>query len=160
MKLKYIRNEQGHYVCPICGTVKENQNTMHYHIKRHADSLPHVCKICKKGFLQKQTLDLHMTARHPDVIAANDSRTTKEFVCPVDGCAFKALAKGNCRVHILRVHFQEEVKEIMKVDDDKTIKCDICNDTFNSPGAFYYHCHDCIILAENDTRKQYLHGFV
>ena len=29
MTLKYIKNEDGDFVCPDCGVIKKNQNTMH-----------------------------------------------------------------------------------------------------------------------------------
>jgi hypothetical protein len=150
---KYIRNEDGHFVCPTCGVVKEKQNTMYYHMKRHADELPHTCKVCKKSFLQKQTLDLHMKSKHSTAAAA-----THEFMCPFDGCEFGAHTKGNCRTHFFRTHFMDEVAELLMHDKDAgTIECMGCDRTFNSLGLFYYHCGDCLGgLPADDPRRSAL----
>ena len=109
MTIKYTKNENGDFVCPDCGVIKKRQNSMHYHMKKHMEELNHVCKVCNKGFLQKQTLDLHMKSKHSELIKDSE----KKFTCPFDGCEFAALTKGNCIIHCLRVHCQEEIKEII-----------------------------------------------
>jgi hypothetical protein len=152
MTLKYIKNEDGHFVCPDCGITKKNQNTMHYHMKKHEDQLNHVCKSCKKGFLQKQTLDLHIRSKHPELLK-DSKEETKKFTCPHDSCDFSALTKGNCLIHYLRVHCQDEIKNIMiNNSDTKTFTCNECNDEFNSSSAFYYHCKGCVQI--NNKEKQ------
>lgn len=149
MTIKYTKNADGHYVCPDCGVVKKNQNTMHYHMKKHQQELDHVCTVCHKGFLQKQTLDLHMRSKHPEMKEEEE----KKFSCPIDGCAFKALTKGNCVIHCLRVHFREEIEEMMETHaDTKTFTCNDCGKDFYSSCSFYYHCKDCMIL-DNDDEK-------
>ena len=150
MTLTYFKNEDGHFVCPDCNVVKTRQNSMHYHMKKHLEELNHVCKACKKGFLQKQTLDLHIRSKHPELQEVE----TKKFSCPFDGCEFRALTKGNCVIHCLRVHFQEEMKLIMKVNS-KTISCTKCNTDFQSSCSFYYHCKNCID-TEKDNKFQKL----
>lgn len=144
---RYIRNEDGHFVCPTCGIVKEKQNTMYYHMKRHEKELPHACKFCKKGFLQKQTLDLHIKSKH-------SSTTDKDYECPFDGCEFSSHTKGNCKIHFFRTHCSEELDELLLVDkDNEIISCIACDREFKSLGLFYYHCGDCLgTLPEDDPR--------
>ena len=156
MMIKYFKNEDGHFVCPDCGAIKEKQNSMHYHMKKHLEELNHVCKICKKAFLQKQTLDQHIRARHPEI-----NKEEKKYACPFDDCEFTAFAKGNCVIHIIRVHFQEEVKEIMITNEDnKTSTCDICSKEFNSLCSFYYHCKDCLTIDPSDTKVKKLKDMI
>lgn len=149
MTLKYIKNEDGHFVCPDCGVIKKNQNTMHYHMKKHEEQLSHVCKVCKKGFLQKQTLELHMRSKHPDILK-DTSTDDKKFKCPFDNCEFSALTKGNCIIHCLRVHFQEEIKNMLSVNTENKYCCNECNQEFNSSCSFYYHCKSCINFGKSN----------
>ena len=154
MTLTYIKNENGHFVCPECNVVKTRQNSMHYHMKKHMEELNHVCKVCKKGFLQKQTLDLHIRSKHPEL--DTNPEESKKFSCPFDGCEFRALTKGNCVIHCLRVHFQEEMKLLMKVNQEKkSISCTKCSTEFQSSCSFYYHCKNCI-ETEKDVKFQKL----
>ena len=147
MPYDYKKNDDGHYVCTVCAEVKVNQNTMHYHMKKHMEELNHVCKVCKKGFLQKQTLDLHMKSKHSELIKDSE----KKFTCPFDGCEFAALTKGNCIIHCLRVHCQEEIKEIMETNQEtKTISCTSCEKTFSSSCGFYYHAKGCLIFKDEN----------
>jgi hypothetical protein len=147
MTIKYTKNENGDFVCPDCGVIKKRQNSMHYHMKKHMEELNHVCKVCKKGFLQKQTLDLHMKSKHSELIKDSE----KKFTCPFDGCEFAALTKGNCIIHCLRVHCQEEIKEIMETNQEtKTISCTSCEKTFSSSCGFYYHAKGCLIFKDEN----------
>lgn len=140
MTFSYIKNEHGHFVCPSCQVVKAKQNSMHYHMKTHMQKQSHVCKSCKKGFLQKQTLDLHIRSKHPE-----RQEDTKKFSCPFDNCGFTSLTKGNCVIHCLRIHYQEQIKKRRQVDkESKTIACTVCVSSFPSSCAFYYHCKKCI----------------
>jgi hypothetical protein len=160
MPMKYTKNENGDFVCPDCGVVKKNQSTMFYHMKKHEEELNYVCKACKKGFLQKQTLDLHMRSKHPELV--KDTNTTdKKFKCPFDNCEFSALTKGNCVIHCLRVHFQDEINEMMAKDNEtKMIYCNECNKEFSSACAFYYHCKTCIDFNKNDEKYQTLQEII
>lgn len=156
MTIKYIKNEEGHFVCPHCNVTKKNQNTMHYHIRKHEEQVSHTCKVCKKGFLQKQTLELHMKSRHADYLKEQGSEA-KKIQCPFDDCTFSALTKGNCIIHCLRIHFQDEIKKIMTFDDEnKTYNCEECAKEFNSSCAFYYHCKGCLTVDEDSDKYQRL----
>ena len=148
MTLTYTKNENGDFVCPDCHVVKKRQNSMHYHMKKHLEELNHICKACKKGFLQKQTLDLHIRSKHPELLEVQEE---KKFSCPIDGCDFSALTKGNCVIHCLRVHFQEEIKAVMTIQaDTKTITCHQCDTEFHSSCSFYYHCKGCLAFGESE----------
>ena len=158
MTLKYIKDDDGLFVCPDCGVKKKNQNTMHYHMKKHEEQLTHICKACKKGFLQKQTLDLHIRSKHPELVKDLEN-ADKKFKCPFDDCSFSALTKGNCIIHCLRVHFQDEINNIMIRDEEtKTIYCTECEHEFSSSCGFYYHCKGCIQFNDKDEKYQLLNG--
>ena len=152
MTLKYIKNEDGNFVCPDCGVIKKNQNTMFYHMKKHEEQLTHVCKACKKGFLQKQTLDLHMRSKHPELIK-DTANSEKKFKCPFDDCEFSALTRGNCVIHCLRLHFQDEINNLMVKDNEtKIICCNECQKEFSSSCAFYYHCKGCMNFDKSEDK--------
>jgi KRAB domain-containing zinc finger protein len=149
MPLTYTKNEEGLFVCPHCDYKKSNQSTMHYHMKKHEEQLSHICKTCKKGFLQKQTLDLHIRSKHPEVKPVD----AKKFTCPFDGCTFTSLTKGNCIIHCLRIHFQEEIRNMMEIHDDtKTIECKECKNEFQSSSSFYYHAKQCLPFDKTSTK--------
>jgi hypothetical protein len=127
-------------------------------MKKHMDELPHVCKTCKKSFLQKQTLDLHIASRHPEV--AQESENVVQYSCPFNGCSFTSFSKGNCKTHMLRIHFAEEISNIMSKGDNGCITCTNCYNDFKSHGAFYYHCIGCLSLSEEDPRIKYLENIM
>jgi DNA-directed RNA polymerase subunit RPC12/RpoP len=147
MPLKYIKNENGDFTCPHCPIVipGNKQSTMHYHLKRHeldntAKDTSYTCKECKKSFLQKQTLELHMKSKHAELL---EEDTTK-IQCPHEGCEFTSLTKGNCIIHFLRIHYNEEIKKCMTVHKEtKTMECHECGKDFTNASSFYYHCKDC-----------------
>jgi tRNA(Ile2) C34 agmatinyltransferase TiaS len=69
--------------------------------------------------------------------------------------------KGNCVIHIIRVHFQEELRAITEVHPDtKTILCTACNKEFKSNSAFIYHCKHCLDLSEDTEKNEALRGFL
>lgn len=149
MPITYHKNSDGDFVCPHCGVIKKRQNSMHYHMKKHMDDLQHVCKLCKKGFLQKQTLDLHIRSKHPELLEIQE----KKHKCPFDNCNFNALTKGNLIIHILRLHFQDEISTIMLTNQErKSITCYGCEKEFQSSCSFYYHCKGCIRFNTTDEK--------
>ena len=146
MSSKYIKNEQGMFVCPSCNVVKHNQNTMYYHMKKHEGKLPFECNICKKDFIQKPSLELHMLSKHKD----KNTKKADTFECVFDNCEFESLTKGNLRIHCLRKHFKDEISNIMEENNT----CTTCKTSFLSNTAFYYHALGCIRV--NDPAKQEL----
>ena len=142
---KYIKNEQGWFVCPSCNVVKQNQNTMYYHMKKHEGKLPFECSICKKDFIQKASLELHMLSKHKD----KNVEKVDTFQCPFEGCEFKALTKANRRIHCLRKHFKNEITDIMEENNT----CSTCKSSFLSNTAFYYHALGCIRVNEHAKQE-------
>jgi hypothetical protein len=140
MSVKYIKNDNGDFVCPSCDVVKKNQNTMYYHMKKHEGKLQYECDICKKDFVQKLSLELHKISKH------NNPKKEDMYHCVFEDCDFESLTKANRRIHTLRKHFKDEVEHIM--ENNHCVKCDI---TFKSHTAFYYHAADCISI---DTSKK------
>jgi ribosomal protein L37AE/L43A len=138
----YNRNENGLYVCPYKGCQYPPQRlmqTMHYHLRKHQENLPHVCNKCKKGFLHKKTLELHMIAQH------NEKKPPAEemYHCPIPGCSFNSLTKGNCRIHLLRIHMKTKVAEYLDRTDTMW-NCKACNQEFKNSTGFYYHVAECL----------------
>lgn len=163
MPLKYIKDDDGNFVCPHpgCGFTKQNQSTLHYHMKKHEEQLDYICKTCKKQFLQKQTLDLHIRSKHPEIIKDEILQSEKKFKCPFDNCNFTTLTKGNCIIHCLRVHFQDEINNIMIKDNEtKMIYCDKCQKEFTSSCAFYYHCKNCISFDNKNEKIRKLEEII
>lgn len=150
----YFKNDEGLFVCPRCDASYKNQSSMNMHYNTHSETPTHTCKACKKGFLQKQTLELHMKSRHPELLDDNENN---KHQCPFDNCDFTAITKGNCIIHCLRVHFRNEIDKIMLKDDDsKTINCSECECEFKSSCAFFYHAKKCLNLSDSDEKHQKL----
>ncbi len=129
MPYTYQKNAAGEFVCGICAATKKNQNTMHYHMKRHEGHLPFECPTCNKEFLHSQTLALHVAARHAKEEAA-------ALKCP--SCPYKTLTKANRVIHFMRKHCAEAVTELCK-DTKAANTCPECQKVCNSSTAFLYH---------------------
>jgi len=134
-KMTYIRNADGGFVCPECGEVKARQNTMFYHMKKHAGGAArtHVCKEpgCGKTFIQKSGLQQHMMQTHPV------EGQGPAWACPEDGCDHVCRMKANLVIHIGRKHGEGW---ILPLAEDG---CTGCKKTFASPTAYYYHAATC-----------------
>ena len=117
MGSKYIKNDEGDFVCPSCDIVKKNQNTMYYHMKKHEGKLQFECDICKKDFIQKSSLELHKISKH--------TNQPKEdmYACVFEDCESESLTKANRRIHCLRKHFKEEVAIILEKDSNACNAC-------------------------------------
>ena len=134
MTMKYQKNADGDFVCGICQATKKNQNTMHYHMKKHEGHLPFECSTCKKEFLHAQTLALHVSARHAKEEATN-------LKCPC--CPYKTLTKANRIVHYMRKHCSEDITRF----STSGLKCPTCQKKCNGHTAFLYHiATSCIQL--------------
>lgn len=157
MPLTYIKNEKGEFICPHegCKFTSKNQSTTHYHLKKHLDELNYTCKYCKKTFLQKQTLELHIRSKHPEQSKFIE-KNSKKYYCPFDNCDFSSLTKGNTIIHCLRVHFQEEIQNLINDTEDNQIKCKECNTEFNSTCAFFYHAKKCLQFDHHNEKHQKL----
>jgi len=126
--MTYIRNAKGEFVCPDCGVIKERQNTMFYHMKKHLGELKHVCTECSKGFIQKSGLTQHMLQAHP---APED---LPSWSCPC--CDHVSRMKANLMIHIGRKHGDGWIPPL---NND----CTGCDRSFSSATAYYYHAVTC-----------------
>ena len=134
----YTKNSDGLFVCQHCGETRKNQNTMHYHLKKHEGNLPFACTLCDKQFLHASTLELHRKAQH-------DKEEERMFKCPVSGCTFKGtLTRSNLIVHYVRKHKKEEATKAMIKTEKGLYKCGICDKETNSLSAFHYHVAGCL----------------
>ena len=134
-QIVYKKNEDGHYECVYCGVVKKNQNTMHYHMKKHSGILPHKCKHCDKTFLQKKSLDLHIQSKHPHTLISVD-----EHACPSTDCSFQSRTTANLQIHYMRIHCKDLCAFTMK---NCVVECANCGTDFASKSSFFYHMIYC-----------------
>lgn len=136
MVFDYQKNNDGHYVCTICSTVKEKQNTMHYHMKKHEGKQTYECKSCDKKFYQKYALDDHTKLNH-------STEPLSEIKCPFDKCQQSFIKKEHCRIHIARNHLTKMIAPLIeKKLDSKIHTCLPCKKDFNSYPAILYHAMD------------------
>ena len=141
MPIQYMKNNDGHYVCPHCDVTARIQSTMHYHLKKHEGALPHACKHCDSRFLQKNLLELHIRSRHKE---ASEVKAT--FKCPCENCEYEDIRKGNRLIHFVRIHLKELALALQtKTDNDGcATSCSCCNKSFKSMTQFYYHASACV----------------
>lgn len=136
MVFQYQKNEEGLYLCGICGETRKNQNTMHYHLQKHEGTMQHACPNCEKRFYQKYALDDHIKLRH-------STKPITTMQCPFDGCIESFQKKEYCRVHIARNHLKSKIDPlIQKKKDSKIHNCTQCKREFNSYPAILYHVMD------------------
>lgn len=172
-KRKYQKNSNDEYVCPHCIYTARIMSTMHYHLKKHSGVSDYICTTCNKQFLQKQTLELHIHARHPDKLLtvpvkrtiklrnaageqtsgqalppADPPTTIKVHTCPSKGCEFSSISKGNCRIHCMRIHYGDCSNEHISRGDDGTCTCTLCDTEFKSLTHAYYHMATCLIESQ------------
>ena len=166
---KYQVNSAGEYACPHCTYTANHMSTMHYHLKKHSGVTDYICTTCNKQFLQKQTLELHIHARHPEMVQVQvqktikfrDLKAAKEagqalslpvaptssirlHTCPTKGCEFSSLSKGNCRIHCMRIHYADYSNEHIVRGEGGTCTCALCDEEFKSLTHAYYHMAACL----------------
>ncbi len=137
---------------------------MHYHLKKHSGVTDYICTSCNKQFLQKQTLELHIHARHPELLqkptkldtvttgqalpASTKASSIKLHKCPMEGCEFSSLSKGNCRIHCMRIHYGEYSNEHIVRGEGGTCTCALCDEEFKSLTHAYYHMATCLTESQ------------
>jgi uncharacterized C2H2 Zn-finger protein len=138
-KSKYIRNESGHFTCPHCDKVTERQNTMFYHLKKHAGDLSYRCTEtgCDRAFIQKSGLQQHVAQAHPDVTDKSNPYANHMYTCPEENCDHACRMKANLMIHIARKH--------SPWIPAYTGSC-LCLKSFASATAYYYHATSCASL--------------
>ena len=136
MPYDYKKNNDGHYVCTVCAEVKVNQNTMHYHMKKHEGKQSYACKSCDKKFYQKYALDDHVKLNH-------SITPIVEIKCPFTDCELSFIKKEHCRIHIARNHLKKSLDPLIEKKKDSKIHCCVpCKRDFNSYPAILYHAMD------------------
>jgi hypothetical protein len=133
---KYLRNEAGLYVCPHCGETKARQNTMYYHMKKHAGVLDYPCPEpgCGKAFVQKSALDQHCRQAHPAIACP------EAWGCPC--CDHTSTVKANLVIHIGRKHGARWIP-VVGADAGTEVFCPSCSKELASSTAYYYHAVKC-----------------
>jgi hypothetical protein len=132
---KYQKNEAGEFVCPHCGETKARQNTMFYHLKKHTGDMKYVCSVpgCDRKFIQKSGLTQHMAQAHPSGAPA--------WGCPC--CDHTCRMKANMSIHIARMH-----GEVPPAASTGATECVVCEKSFASATAYYYHAVACFGVKE------------
>ena len=147
---KYVKNADGHFVCPDCGKVTEKQNTMYYHIKKnHTNDMPFKCDKCvgTPRFLQKSAYLHHCAQIHPTTTTTETDKETNPYVgvsfsCPAAGCDHSTHTKANILIHYARTHCKEWIPAY-----SKSATCAGCSKTFASSSAYLYHALNCLKSA-------------
>jgi hypothetical protein len=135
-----------YFACPKCNVVKEKQNTMYYHMSKCTGSTDHKCKHCPFMTVQKNALDLHMLARHPEEATKESIQKKESICCPWPECPFKSLTAGNLRVHFMRVHFAAKCTAALEREEgEPEYCCNLCAKEFKNSTHFYYHIAPCMI---------------
>ena len=136
MPYDYKKNNDGHYVCTVCAEIKVNQNTMHYHMKKHEGKQSYACKSCDKKFYQKYALDDHVKLNH-------STTPIVEIKCPFTDCELSFIKKEHCRIHIARNHVKKSLETLIEKKKDSKVHCCVpCKRDFNSYPAILYHTMD------------------
>jgi len=138
-KLTYIKDEKGLFVCPTCGITKARQNTMFYHMKKHAGEYNHACGSCDAKFIQKSGLVQHMMQAHPTGAEA-------AWACPC--CDHVSKMKANLLIHIGRKHGSGWIPAATS-----ECTCTSCKKPFGSVTAYYYHAVQCFSDAAPESVK-------
>jgi hypothetical protein len=143
-RFQYYKNSDGHFVCPICKKVTENQHTMHYHYKNKHQNTPkdNMCTVCGKKFIFEKQLQNHMISKH-------EAKAESMICCPARDCAFKSLTKGNCLIHYVREHLRDVIaKYEIPIENTKKIQCGSCMKVCESGTSFKYHISKCLITQK------------
>ena len=152
--VKYIRNEDGHFVCPHCSIVEEKQNTMLYHIEsKHEHKFRFECTRCDAGpkFLQRCTYLHHLATVHPENPHISETELNPyagvQYSCP--DCAHTTHTKANLLIHYARSHAKLWIPSFAK-----GAPCTCCNREFASSSAYLYHAVNCFKTVAPETQAR------
>jgi hypothetical protein len=154
---KYTKNDSGLFVCQICGETKARQNTMYYHMKKHAGIRDYKCEVdgCDKAFIQKSALTQHMLQAHrADDTNSETSESTagNPYTCPF--CPHNsAKTKANILIHIGRAHGDGWIP---KMASGGVCAGDCKGKLSSSDTAYAYHAVGCFIDYAPDNIREIL----
>ena len=110
--------------CEICGSQYSRAKDLKVHLKTHANSRSHKCKICERAYIRKDVLTRHVREVH-----FKESCKTKNpepnYICDLCG-------KGFVAPDPLRKHKQLHINE-------RPFKCDVCSLAFSLKGDLKKH---------------------
>lgn len=93
----------------------------------------------------------HADAAAPQVTAPVTASKIQTFKCPYDDCTFRVSTKGNCRVHMMRIHFSGLTSKYAERHEHGDYQCTLCKKDFTNSTHYYYHIYDCLEKnAEDD----------
>ena len=72
--------------CPECGLMCSSRTNLRRHMFLHTGERPHLCQHCGEGFIQRQSLEVHLVSFHLDLIK-NDPNFV-EYDCEKCGKKF------------------------------------------------------------------------
>lgn len=119
---------------------------MYYHVKKtHLQEFKFTCEHCTehRGFVQKSAYLQHLATAHANLSEEKDGGAENPYVgacfrCPFDNCDHSAKTKANVIVHFTRTHCKEFIPAYAKTE-----ACKMCEKTFASSTAYFYHSAAC-----------------
>lgn len=72
--------------CPECGIKCSNRPNLRRHMMQHTGERPHLCQHCGAGFIQRQSLQDHVTSYHPETVPYDPCIVGRQ--CPDCGQTF------------------------------------------------------------------------
>ncbi|XP_062571132.1 zinc finger protein 62 homolog [Saccostrea cucullata] len=130
------------YLCEYCGNTFRRKVDLERHIRIHTGERPFQCGTCKKAFIQKAHLKMHLERHfHVEIteestlapfldnnsnqVNERDNMCKPQHVCKV--CQKSFSQKGHLNVHML-IH-----------TGARPFHCDVCNRTFNQKQTLKRH---------------------
>ena len=150
--------------CRKCGKVCLSRRSLKWHIRDVHSPIIHKCHICEKQFPNKSNVKKHVRMVHEKVknkmcqtcgkqyhelrdLKCHESVCTagspemknqrnKKYVCP--HCHKKVTTKTKLRMHIHKIHEQQETIEV-KTRRDADLECEICSKKLKSSRSLKHH---------------------
>jgi len=128
--------------CPECGKKCANRTNLRSHMYLHTGERPHLCQHCGEGFIQRYSLEVHMTSHHLDVI--KDDPTVVLYEC--DKCGDKFYNRFQFQRHLsTRCSHSAESKTSRTPDrfigaiGEKPYACGKCTKRFRLKASLIIH---------------------
>jgi len=82
--------------CPECGIQCSTRPNLRRHMMQHTGERPHLCQHCGEGFIQRQSLQDHVTSYHPETVPNDPCIVVRQ--CPDCGETF--YKSGQLQKHV------------------------------------------------------------